>query len=76
MATEAVAGGGRVVARGRRRQGTAEHEIFALGDFPLQKGGVDLPDAKLGFTPGDAIDDPDFRAGTYHTDTLAERAAG
>ena len=26
-----------------------EHEIFELGDFPLQKGGGVLPDAKLGY---------------------------
>lgn len=26
-----------------------EHKTFALGDFPLQKGGAVLPDAKLGY---------------------------
>lgn len=27
----------------------AEHKIFSLGDFPLQRGGAVLPDAKLGY---------------------------
>ena len=57
----------------------AVHQIFELGDFPLQLGGVVLPDARLAYiTLGElnAARDNVVLCPTWFTGVPADTAAG